>query len=350
MKMKERSFLRILSLVIMVVIFVSSDQLFAQTAKTAFEQKLYQAALKEGELNWWDQYNLKEIAVFMDAFNKRYPGIKINYFEGTTDVLAEKYFAEYKAGRANVDATTAGSHLPFKKENLLTDLSEIIKDAKFPSEACTKELTGAYLDVGVYGVAYNTNLVSQKDIPRSWEDLLNPKWDGKLNVESRFKAFIFGTEYWGEKWTVDYLKKLRQQKPTFSRGITNTLTLLGAGEFSIAVNMYLHMVLVMQERGAPVDFAPISPAITGGSSPIIVPKTAPHPNAGRLLVRWLISSEGQTLTDKIFKKGNPMPGTGTIQSKVVERLGIKIFDATDWAWQNQSRLEKLYSEAIGFKK
>ncbi len=348
--MKERPFLKISCLVVMAVIFIFSVQAFGQTATSALEQKLYQAALKEGEFNWWEQYQMKEAVNIINLFSKKYPGIKINYFEGTTDVLIEKYFAEYKAGRANVDIMAAGSHLPFKKEGLLTDLSDIIKDVNYPLQFCPKELTGATLNHGVYGVSYNTDLVSAKDVPRTLEDLLNPKWNGKLNVESRFKVFIFGTEYWGEKWVVDFLTKLRAQKPTFSKGDTQTLTLLAAGEFPISVSAYLDNILTMQEKGAPVAFAPISPAITGGTSPVIILKTGQHPNAAKLFLRWMMSPEGISFTDKIQKKSNPLPGSGTVQSKAIEKLGIQIFSATGWAFENQARLAELYGQAIGFKK
>ncbi len=322
----------------------------AQASKlTPLEEKLYQAALKEKELVWWDQHSLKEAGEVIKEFNKKYPGIKITYFEGTTDVTLEKFFAEYKAGRASVDLLTAGSHLPFKKENLLTDLSDIIKDVNYPLTFCTKDLSGTTVDFGVYGVAYNTGIVSPQNVPKSWEDLLDPKWNGKINIEPRLKVFIFGTEHWGEKWIVDYLKKLRNQKPTFSKGVTQTMTLLTAGEFPIAVSIYLHRVNIMQGQGAPVAWAPINPAITGGTSPSLIPKTASHPNAAKLFLRWEISTEGQVFADKIRFKGNPMPGSGTSQSRIMEKLGIKIFSATDWAFENQERLETLYCDALGVK-
>ena len=199
---------------------------------------------------------------------------------------------------------------------------------------------------------YNTNLVSAAEVPKNWEDLLNPKWKGKVAFEESLNFFIWNTENWGEEKTVDFLKKLRNQKPSFIAGPTQLTTLLSTGEYAIGVGVYLHRVIEQQEKGAPVRWAPIN--LLADDSLIafnIIPKAAPHPNAARLWMRWWMTPEGQDIIERVRKKGDPAPGTGTKASKFIEKIGIeglKIFTATPWISENYDRLRKKYQETIGF--
>lgn len=356
--MKKGMFLGKICLVIILAgVLVVSICAHAQTPKptapssaTALEKRLYQAALKEGQLNWWDQHSLKEATVWIKEFNNKYPGIKVEYFEGTEDVISEKYLAEYKAGRATADTVQPEPLRPFREQKLLLDLSDIIKDANYPLQFCLKELTGATFEFSLLAAAYNTKMVSPQEVPRSLEDLLNPKWKGKINLESRLKFFLYTTEHYGEEWMINYLKKLREQKPTFSKGSTASMTLLSAGEFPIVVGVNLHRIVIMSNQGQPVGLVPISPIGYNPLNVTCIPKTAPHPNAAKLFIRWWMSPEGQALNDKIRFKGNPLPGSGTSQSKILEKYGIKVFTLTEWVNDNEDRLGKLYQDASGFAK
>lgn len=352
--MRKGKYLEAICVMIMLMGIFFSISAFAETASlakgTALEKKLYQAALKEGRLEWWDSLSLKEVATFIKEFGGKYPGIKIDYFEATSDVREEKYLTEFAAGRKTMDVTTIDLYDKFKEKGLLLDIKDIIKDANYPTKLVTEDLRGVTLEHVLIGTAYNTKLVQPKDVPRSWEDLLNPRWKGKkIGVESRFKLFIYNTPNWGQERTVKYLNRLKEQNPVFSKGASNTNTLLGAGEFPIAVGVYLHGILRDQRKGATVDWAPISPIIDK-LSPFIVVREAPHPNAAKLFLRWLMSPEGQHLVDKVRGKGNPLPGSNTVQSGVVERLGIDVFTVAAWEVESIKGIEQLYGGAIGFKR
>lgn len=319
-------------------------------AQTALEKKLYEAALKEGELVWWDQHSMKEAAIWIQEFNKKYPGIKVSYYECTQEVCAEKFLSEYKAGRAKTDIMNPEPYMPFKE--IALDNSDIIKDANYPKELCTKDLKGVTTEYVAYVTAYNTNLISPQNVPKSWEDMLNPKWKGKISVEERLKTFIYGTEQWGEEWVVNYLNKLRNQNPIYSKGSTQAQTLLSAGEFPILVSCNLHRIIIMAAEGQPIGFVPTSPIVFQGIDSTLIPKTASHPNTAKLFLRWWLSPEGQALTDKVRYKGNPFPGSGSGQSKFLEKYakGIPIFMSTEWIFEHERRLLKIYQEAIGFAK
>ncbi len=353
--MKKRTFVGTICLVmILTAVLIVSTSAPAQVQKpvlaTTLEQKLYQAALKEGQLNWWDQNTMDEAAVWIKAFNDKYPGIKINYFLGSEDVITEKYLTEYKAGRATADTVQPEPLTPFREQKLLLDLSDIIKDVNYPLQFCLKDLTGVTDEHTLSVVAYNTKVISPQDVPKSWDDLLNPKWKGKIAVEERFKPFIYTTEYYGEEWIISYLKKLREQKLTFTKGNTASAMLLSAGEFPILVGCHLHIILGRAAKGQPIGFVPISPAGHNAISPHAIPKTAPHPNAAKLFLRWDLSPEGQALVESVRFKGNPSPGSGTAQAKILEKYGVKVFSHTEWVATNEERLKGLYQEAGGFLK
>jgi ABC-type Fe3+ transport system substrate-binding protein len=155
---------------------------------------------------------------------------------------------------------------------------------------------------------------------------------------------------WSEDWVVDFLTKLRAQNPRFEKGVTGTMTLMAAGEFPMAVGMYLHRVLIMKEKGAPVEFAPLDKVIISGVSPYIIPKDAPHPNAARLFLRWMMGPEGAKLIEQVRHKGNPMPGSGTTASKYLEELGSTPVIGGMEIMDHFKRLQKKYLEAMGVPK
>ncbi len=353
--MKKRTYFETVCLVIILtgVLVVSINGTAQTPAKmTILEKNLYQAALKEGKLEWWDSLGLKESSAFIKEFINKYPGITVEYFEGAAEVREEKYLAEQSAGRRTMDLTSLDQYDLFKKKNLLLDISDIIKDVKYPIQFCDKDMMGASVEHSILGTAYNTKLVSPKDVPKSYEDLLNPKWKGrKIAVEDQLKLFIYLTPIWGKEKTVNYLKKLEEQKVIFGKNATNMMVLLNAGEYPILVSGNLHRTLTMKEQGASVDWAPIGPAIDK-LSPWAVMREGTHHNAAKLFLRWVISPEGQQIVDKIRKKGNPLPEFQTSQSKAIEKMGLEVISFPGWGMEAREleELDALYSDALGLKK
>ncbi len=352
--MKNWKYFRtICSVIILIGALVVSMNAIAQTPKqmTALEKKLYEGALKEGKLEWWDSLSLKESAEFIKEFNRLYPGIKVDYFEATSAVRDEKYLAEFAAGRKTLDYTSTDEYKRYKEKGLLADISDIAKDANFPLEFCSKDFLSASVEHSILGTAYNTKLVSPKDVPRTFEDLLDPKWKGKkISWEQRATLFIYLTPRLGREWMLNYLKRLKEQDLVFTLGHSQSLSLLATGEFSFVVGTIFHNTTKMRLKGAPVDWAPIKIA-PDKLSPFVVMRHAPHPNAAKLFLRWLMTPEGQIFDDKIYLKGNPKPGSGTIQSENVAKYGLEVIPVSVAELADEfDELEKIYLEAVGFKK
>ncbi len=149
--------------------------------------QLYEGAKKEGKVVWWDQHELRVAQTFMDGFKKTYPGIEFEYLEGNLDELRPKAIAETRAGRVSLDFIDTGqSYEAYKEAKLLTNNADLLVAAGVPME---QQYEGTYTpEWTVYLASYNPNLVKSEELPKTWNDFLDPKWKGKLGLEGTFAA------------------------------------------------------------------------------------------------------------------------------------------------------------------
>jgi iron(III) transport system substrate-binding protein len=137
--------------------------------------------------------------------------------------------------------------------------------------------------------------VSKDAVPKSWEDLLDPKWKGgKICLDTRRHDWFYGMlEVMGADKGKRFMQQLRDQKLEFRQGNTLILQLLTAGEFPLAIT-YAHSVEYVKAKGAPVDWVALDPMIAI-SQPIALYRHAPRPNAGKLFIDFVLSKEGAGL-------------------------------------------------------
>jgi iron(III) transport system substrate-binding protein len=198
-----------------------------------------------------------------------------------------------------------------------------------PLPARAKDPNGYWAQMGgnVTVPAYNTNLVSPKEAPKSWEDLLLPKWKGKLGlyIDPRNWQVMSQPEGWGKEKVLAYITRLAQNKPQLIRSNTQNMALLLAGEFPIAVNVFLYRVLQLKDKKAPVEWARVNPVIISGST-FIKSKKGPHPNAALVWLDWIFSPDGVKSVDELTFKGSPFPGSSTSQSEAIKGLRYVVRD------------------------
>jgi ABC-type Fe3+ transport system substrate-binding protein len=150
----------------------------------------------------------------------------------------------------------------------------------------------------VFTPGFNSTMVSRADAPKTYDDLLDPKWKGKMAWNPNSSAGAIGfvgniLTFMGEERGMAYLRKLADQRivnvEASSRAILDQVI---AGEYPIGLMMFNHHAVISARKGAPSDWLPMEPVPVAFDSLSLL-KDAPHPNAGRLLIEFLLSDEGQ---------------------------------------------------------
>lgn len=253
--------------------------------------KIYEEAKKEGKVIYWTSDDV-EMPKLIEGFNKQFPDIKVESFQLQPPQVVEKIITEANANQTNVDVFD----IYYNDTKLLAD-RDLLKQfewnkvfgldpqfVRFDGRA----VTGWHLS---YPIIYNTNLVKENEVPKSWEDLLDPKWKGKILVEARGNAFPILSYKWGEEKTINYVKGLMKQDPIIIKGGTPSIQALANGQAAVGIGSYIYKVEDLKKQGAPLEWAKVGPL------PLItksfgVLKNAPHPNAGLLFSYWLVSEDG----------------------------------------------------------
>lgn len=258
--------------------------------------KLIEGAKKEGNVVYFTTMTLSQSKKVVDRFEKKYPFIKVELFRTGGGPMLNKIVTEAQGGRHAWDVVVGRGEmvLPLMQKELLASYRsperKMIQDDLVDPEG----FWTAYY-VNPYALGYNTNLVKKEDVPKSYEQLLDPKWKGrKISIDNEAFGLLSGLiKAWGKEKAVSYLKRLAAQDPVPMRGNTNRVQLTMAGEFPLII-AYGPTIQRENSRGAPIDWLPLEPVVVQ-VNPTMVAAHAPHPNAARLLSDFLLSKEGQTM-------------------------------------------------------
>lgn len=275
----------------------------------AADQAMIDAAKKEGQVVWYTTQIIDQFArPAAAAFEKKY-GIKVSYVRANSNEVALRVMNEAKAGRMQADVFDGtGATASLKKEGIVAKF--IPENAKrFPKEYIDAEGYWVATNLYVLTPGYNTELIKKGTEPKTFQDLLDPKYKGKIAWNSTssssagpgFVGIVLDTM--GEEKGKAYLRELAKQQPAgLAVAARQVLDQVIAGEYAIALNIFNNHAVISAAKGAPVDWIPMDPAL-GVLSVISVTKDAPHPNAGRLFLEFLMSEEGQ----KIYRDAEYLP-------------------------------------------
>ena len=253
-------------------------------------QRLIDGARREGVLTFYTSIPEKDMAVLAADFEKRY-GVRINTWRASTVKVVQRLIAEKQVGRWDFDAVDiSGPEMEILyQERLLQEVESALHRELMP-ETLMPHKGWAPQFLSVFVQAYNTNAVKKQDLPRSYADLLDPRWKGMLGVEAN-----------DHEWYCALLKQMGHEKGSrlFSQlvekngwSVRNGHTLLNnivaAGEVPLGLTVYSYMVDQARAKGAPIDWFAIDPLI-GRSNGIGVSRRPPHPNAALLFYEYMIS-------------------------------------------------------------
>jgi len=333
-----RIFLNALSFFLFLLSFCFPEgTVFAQEEKLT---TLIEAARKEGQMTLYTSMNLNKCTDLVQNFHKKYPFIKTDLLRLQAENILVKLLAEAKAKHISADVIINGgfrTHIT-KKEGLL--MKYISPEAKAYRDGF-KDPEGYWTDTFVTAnvLIYNTKLISPREFPtKSHEDLLQPKWKGKIGMESfPVDWFIQMLKFMGEKKGLDYMNKLALQKPNIRTGGNLLTSLVAAGEFPMAINVTSSMSEEAKAIGASVDLIPLDPVI-GVLHPIAISANAPHPNAAKLFVNFVLSKEGMEL----IKGYRDIPSRTDVEPDTPLLRGIKIYPSDPKSAEESARYIELY--------
>jgi iron(III) transport system substrate-binding protein len=151
--------------------------------------------------------------------------------------------------------------------------------------------TAVYVNYTTIG--YNPTMISEKDAPKQWEDLLDPKWKGKISIDQEeYSWFATLHKAWGRERAQKYMRALSKQDIQWRKGHTLITQLMAAGEFPVSI-VYAHRTEEMKQKGAPVEWVnTVNPLVVTLNSAGLSPKP-PHPNTAKLFVDFMLSKPAQ---------------------------------------------------------
>jgi iron(III) transport system substrate-binding protein len=288
---------------------------------TASAATVEDAARAEAEVVLYSSLNNEQIVTLVEAFKKNYPSIKPSFYRATSERVLQRTATEAKAGRFAVDVVTAaGFQLQLMKELGLTQSFTPLDASAY--DAGFKDPDGHWINVHslLNSMAYNTQLVRPNEAPKKYEDLLAPRWKGRIGVNVQDPEWYVNLQRrWGKEKARSYLKALAAQQPGIRDGHNITAQLLAAGEFHAVTNTYAHIAARIKGQGGPVQYVFDEPVITY-VHPIALVKAAPHPNAGKLLISFILSVEGQ----RMLRDQGRIPGHRDVDPQVFSLRNVKL--------------------------
>jgi iron(III) transport system substrate-binding protein len=277
------------------------------------EQRLLDGVRKEGgTISLYTSLNPKDSGPITEAFEKKY-NVKVSVWRASGEKMIERSITEARAHRFTPDVMESdGVEMEIlAREHLLQEFySPSFKE--LPPQAFTKQRLYVADRFNFFTIAYNTNLVKPNEVPNSYDDLLQPRWVGKIGLEADdsdwFAALV---KSMGEEKGMAFFKKLAAQKPQMRTGHTLMAELVAAGEIPIAAALYNHGVERLAIAGAPIKWKALAPTL-GRPGAIGVSSNPPHPYGALLFADFILSREGQEL----IKSRHRVPASTAVGSNL----------------------------------
>jgi len=321
---------------------LSAGSAAAQDSHTA---ALIERAKKEASLVWYTSTSIEDAKSLLDTFNKKYPSIKTEFFNAGSARVFNRILNEARAGKIFFDlvAVRGVETQQLVKAGFLQPYVSPESGIYPPGFKDAKGFWVDYFDA--YNViGYNTKLVTKDQAPKSWEDLLDPKWKGKIALDEEMYSW-YGAMIlvWGKEKAQRFMKALAKQDIQLRSGHTLMTELVAAGEIPLVLTLYNQAVDKMKEKGAPIDWRPLPPAF-GRADGIAVAKRAPHPHAALLFADFVLSPQGQ----RIIKERSRVPVNRTVDSSF-QKFNFRIIDLStlvdEWdTWEK--RWQTLFLKAM----
>lgn len=244
--------------------------------------------------------SLKEaqLSALKEAFQAKYPGIVMDYYQAGTGKIKTKIATEQQAGQVAADLLWVGDtsdYLTFKEQGIL-EAYESPEAANIASFYKDKDNLYVGARIVVMGIAYNPNTTKEEEIPTMWTDLLKDEFKGQIIMtdptESGTTAYLVGALVNNEKYGWAFFEKLAEMGTELDSGTSGTHNNVAAGGYKacIAVDYVTH---TLEKQGSPIKFSYPKEDVIAISSPIALVKGSANQENGKLLYDFILSKEGQ---------------------------------------------------------
>jgi iron(III) transport system substrate-binding protein len=286
------------------------------------EKLLAEGAKKEGEVMLYTSLVPEDLTALAAAFEKKY-GVKLKTWRANSEKVLQRAVTEARAGRHDADLVeTNGPQLEslYREKGLQPLRSPHLKDLMPQALQAHGHWVGTRINMFVH--SYNTNLVKKEELPKTYQDLTHPRWKGRLGIEAEDEDwFAMIIKALGEEAGLRTFREIaRVNGLSVRKGHTLLAGLVASGEIPLALTTYSHGAEKMKQKGAPVEWFAIAPAI-GRANGIGVVRKPPHPHAAALFVDFLLSPEGQ----QILQKGGYVPANLRVEDRA-QKLQLKFVD------------------------
>ena len=297
------------------VFFLLSLVVLASAGNVAAQSKeVLEGARKEGQLVFYSGIPIPDAQAILSALEKKYPFIKTTFYRATGPALVSRIQTEQRAGTHIWDVMNSTGFEPYVLlEQGYFAKYESSERKHFPEGHKDNDGMWATMYTTPMIVSYNSKLVSAADLPKDYADLLNLKWKGRLGMDSSdFEWYANLRKVWGAEKAQKFLDGLKKQDVRLVQGRALLTELLSGGEIAMLVNNFLQNAIEAKRKGSPVEFLALDPVVSAAGL-VGINRLAPHPNAAKLFVDFVLSREGQELIVKTDRSsvrkdvaGNPL--------------------------------------------
>ncbi len=294
-------------------------------------EKIVAAAKKEGTVTIYTTFAEKDQPALLRPFETKY-GVKVVVWRAGTDKVLQRTLTEASARKYNVDLIHFGSPEmeALSREKILQAVnSPVHKDLQPGSVPAHKEWAATLLSVWVQ--AYNTRLIRKQDLPRTYKDLLDPKWKGKLGIEAKNQdwfASVVDVMGGGEKGLKFFRDLVARNGISPRSGHTLLTNMVIAGEVPLALTLYNYMPEQAKKKGAPIDWFALEPAVAR-SNAIGIARRAPHPNAALLFYEYMLGEGQRYLVDMDYVPANMKAPSPLKNVKILQTDPIRTLDESE---------------------
>src|SRR5882757_7098361 len=250
-------------------------------------QRLIDGARREGNLMIYSSMTVPDMGAIMAAFTAKY-GVKAQHWRGSSEDIRNRLTREYAGNRFDADlAETAGPDMEaMMRELLLQKVTTPVSQDLIP-QATLPHGQWIATRLSIFAGAYNTNLMKPADAPKTYEDLLNPKYKGKLAIEAEDAMWFMTTNV-----------------ISIRKGHSLLANLVPTGEVPIALTAYSYRVEQLKSEGAPIEIIYLPPVVAFPTG-IGMLRRAPHPHAALLFQDFILTDGQKIISDREAIPTNP---------------------------------------------